>query len=92
MLLYGFETWVMGRRDRDRIEDFEIWVWKRIGKIKWIDRMGNEEILIKLKERNAFKYNPKVEGKRIEHVVRGNGILTVLECTVKRKKVNGEKS
>lgn len=54
VLLYGCETWVMGRRDRDRIEHFEILVWKRIGKIKWIDRMGNEEILIKLKENGTL--------------------------------------
>lgn len=30
VLLFGCKTWAMGRRDRDRTEIFEMWVWKRI--------------------------------------------------------------
>lgn len=30
VLIYRCETWTMGRGDRNRIEDFEMWVWRKI--------------------------------------------------------------
>uniref|UniRef100_A0A8D8XSF1 Reverse transcriptase domain-containing protein n=1 Tax=Cacopsylla melanoneura TaxID=428564 RepID=A0A8D8XSF1_9HEMI len=38
--LYGSETWVIGERDRKRIEAFEMWCWRKMMKIKWTERMS----------------------------------------------------
>lgn len=51
ILSYGCKTWTMGRSGRDRIETFEIWVWRKLERINyWTDRMNNEEIIIIVKE------------------------------------------
>lgn len=39
--LYGWETWTTLKKDRERIEAFEMWPWRRILNIN----MRNEEVL-----------------------------------------------
>ena len=36
--LYGCETWVMKKRERKRVDVFELWYWKRMLKISWTER------------------------------------------------------
>ena len=31
--LYGSETWAVRKEEKERIETFEIWIWKRMEKI-----------------------------------------------------------
>lgn len=33
-------------RDRERLEAFEMWEWRRIEKIKWTDKVTNKEVLL----------------------------------------------
>jgi hypothetical protein len=35
--LYGAETWTLGKIDQKYLESFEMWCWRRIEKISWID-------------------------------------------------------
>ena len=45
--LYGAETWTLGK--------IEMWCWRRMEKITWTDRVGNEEVLHRVKaERNIL--------------------------------------
>ncbi|MGI4401071.1 reverse transcriptase domain-containing protein [Klebsiella pneumoniae] len=37
--LYGCETWVLGKSERDRLEAFEMWCYRRMMKIKWVDKV-----------------------------------------------------
>jgi len=39
--LYGAETWTMTKADRERLEAFEMWVWRRMEKISWADKVTN---------------------------------------------------
>lgn len=43
-LLYGSETWTLNRNLEKRIEAFEMWTFRRIGKISWKDRVTNEDV------------------------------------------------
>src|SRR3989454_11889318 len=45
VVLYGCETWVMKKEAIDRLEAFEMWVWRRLEKVSWEDKMSNEEVL-----------------------------------------------
>lgn len=45
VLLHGCETWTMKKEEIRRIEACEMWLWRRIGKVKWSDRKTNEEVL-----------------------------------------------
>jgi len=33
-----------------RLEAFEIWIWRRVEKISWLDKVTNEEVLRRVNE------------------------------------------
>jgi hypothetical protein len=39
--------------DHKQLESFEMWCWRRIEKNSWTDRVGNEEVLLRMK--NYFR-------------------------------------
>jgi len=43
--LYAPEMWTLTQTDRRRLEAFEMWIWRRMEKISWRDKITNEEIL-----------------------------------------------
>jgi hypothetical protein len=47
MALCGAETWKVRAADQKYLESFEIWCWRRMEKISWIDHVTNEEVLLK---------------------------------------------
>ena len=47
MFLYGSEAWTLTAAEKSRVEAFEMWCYRRMMKIKWIDRVSNEEVLRK---------------------------------------------
>jgi len=48
--LYAAETWTLTQTDRRRLEAFEMWIWRRMEKISWLDKITNEDVLRKAKE------------------------------------------
>ncbi|KAJ4443931.1 hypothetical protein ANN_05720 [Periplaneta americana] len=69
--LYGVETWTLRRSEEKRIEAFEMWLWRRMERVKWTDsikseavleRVGEERIMLKLirkRKRNSLGYGLK---------------------------------
>jgi len=57
--LYGSETWTLGKNEGKVINAFEIWCWRRKLKIKWTDRIKNEESFSKGERRMATLKNFK---------------------------------
>ena len=43
--LYGAETWTLKKEDERRLESFEMWVWRRMEKVKWTERRRNNKVL-----------------------------------------------
>jgi hypothetical protein len=52
MTLYGAETWTLRAADQKYLESFEMWCWRRMEKISWIDHVRNEEVLLSNEQRN----------------------------------------
>jgi len=48
--LYGSETWTQGKNEERVINEFETWSWRGMLKIKWTDRIMNDEVFQKTKE------------------------------------------
>ena len=47
VVLYGSETWTLGKNEERVINAFETWSWRRMLKIKWIGRITNGEVFSK---------------------------------------------
>ena len=44
-LFYGAETWTITKSLLSRLDAFEMWVYRRVLKIKWTEKNTNEEVL-----------------------------------------------
>jgi len=45
VVLYGAETWTTTQANKERLEAFEMWIWRRMLKISWVDKVSNAEVL-----------------------------------------------
>ena len=74
--LYGADTWTLRAVDQKHLESFEMWCWRRIEKISWIDHVRNEEVLLRVKEqRNILHEISKHKANWIGHILRRNCLL-----------------
>ena len=48
IFLYGVETWTIRARERQRIDAFEMWCWRRMLRIPWTAKRTNVSILAQL--------------------------------------------
>jgi hypothetical protein len=56
IVLYGAKTWTLWKVNQKYLERFEMWCWRRMEKIILTDRVRNEEVLHRIKEkRNVLK-------------------------------------
>ena len=42
---YGCESWTMEKAERQRIDAFELWCWRRLLRVPWTARRSNQSIL-----------------------------------------------
>ena len=45
VVMYGCESWTVKRAERRRIDDFELWCWRRLLRVPWTARRSNQSIL-----------------------------------------------
>ena len=45
VVMYGCETWTIKKAERQRIDGFELWCWRRLLRVPWIARRSNQSIL-----------------------------------------------
>ena len=45
VVMYGCESWTIKKAERQRIDAFELWCWKRLLSIPWTARRSNQFIL-----------------------------------------------
>jgi hypothetical protein len=77
--LYGCETWTMTQRDRERLQAFEMWCWRRLEKISWTEKKTNEEVLrIVSEKRSLLKVIENRRGKMIGHLLRHDDLIKVI--------------
>ena len=45
VVMYGCESWTVKKSERQRIDGFEVWCWRRLLRVSWIARRSNQSIL-----------------------------------------------
>ena len=45
VVTYGCESWTIKKAERQRIDAFELWYWRRLLRVPWTARRSNQSIL-----------------------------------------------
>ena len=45
VVMYGCESWTVKTAERQRIDAFEVWCWRRLLRVPWTARKSNQSIL-----------------------------------------------
>ena len=45
VVMYGCESWMVKKAERQRIDAFELWCWRRLLRVPWTARRSNQSIL-----------------------------------------------
>ena len=45
IVIYGCESWTIKKAERQRIDGFELWCWRRLLRVPWTARRSNQSIL-----------------------------------------------
>ena len=43
--MYGYESWTVKKAERQRIDAFELWCYRRLLRVPWLERRSNQSIL-----------------------------------------------
>ena len=45
VVTYGYESWTVKKAERQRMDGFELWCWRRLLRVPWTARRSNQSIL-----------------------------------------------
>ena len=45
VVMYGCESWTIKKAERQRIDAFELWCWRRLLRVPWAARRSNQSLL-----------------------------------------------
>ena len=87
----SYEAWTEGKGERRRIEAFEMWCYRELLEISWVDKVTNDKVLNLVNEKRSLYANIKRPCVRlIGHTLRHEGLTeTILESTVEGRDRKG---
>ena len=69
VVMYGCESWTIKKAERQRIDAFELWCWRRLLRVPWTARRSNQSIL------KEISPGISLEGKMLKLKVQYSGHL-----------------
>ena len=65
VLSYGAEAWTLKVRDERKITSMEIWIWRRMMRISWMEKRTDNTILQELDIKSELSYSSRrVRGRK----------------------------
>ena len=55
VVMYGYESWTIKKAERQRIDGFELWCWRRLLRVPWTARRSNQSILKRISPDYSLK-------------------------------------
>ena len=88
VVMYGCECWTIKKAEHKRIDDFELWCWRRLLRVLWTARISNQSIVKEISpeyplEGLMLKLKPQYFGHLMQ---RANS----LEKTLMLEKIEGK--
>jgi len=83
----------MTQADKERLEAFEMWIWRRMLKISWVDKVLKAEVLQKVQEnKSIFDTVQHRKFRWIGHMLRHDSLLRdIIQGRIKGKATRGRK-
>ena len=70
-MLCGAETWTLQRNEQKRLEAFEMWIWRRMKRVNWTDKIKNIVVLERFGEgRTMLELIKKRKRSWLGHLLR----------------------
>ena len=63
VVMCGCETWTVKKAERQRIDAFELWCWRRLLRVPWTARRSNQSILKEISPGSNFCCSKRELGK-----------------------------
>ena len=91
IVLYGDESWTWYKDCSDKIEAFEMWIYRKMARISYTERVKNEDVLKRLKvKRELLNKSKSHKLSYFGHIVRHESIQkTVLEGRMEGRRGRG---
>ena len=55
VVMYGCESWTVKKAERQRIDVFELWCWRRLLRVPWTARRSNQSILKEISPESSLE-------------------------------------
>ena len=55
VVMYGCESWTIKKSERQRVDAFELWGWKRLLRVPWTARRSNQSILKEISPKHSLE-------------------------------------
>ena len=89
VVMYGCESWTIKKAERQRIDAFELWCWRRLLRVSWTARRSNQSILKKISPECSLKgLMLKLKLQYFGHLIRR---ADSLEKTLMLGKIEGKR-
>ena len=72
---YGSKIWTIRKLERKYLESFKIWCWKKMEKIKWTEKVTNEQVLKRIGQNKILLNILHRKANWIGHILRRNCLL-----------------
>ena len=88
-VMHGCESWTIKKAERQEIDAFELWFWRRLLRVPWTTRRSNQSILKEISpECSLVGLMLKLKLQYFGHLMRGTNSL---EKTLMVGKIEGRK-
>ena len=89
VVMYGYESWTIKKAERQRIDVFELWCWRRLLRVPWTGRRSNQSILKEISPEYSLEgLMLKLKLKYFGHLMRRTDSL---EKTLMLGKIKGRR-
>ena len=89
VVMYGCESWIFRKAERQRIDAFELWSWRRLLRVPWTARRSNQSILKEISPKYSLEgLMLKVKLRYFGHLM---GRTDSLEKTLMLGKIEGRR-
>ena len=76
VVIYSCESWNIEKTERQRIDAFELWCWRRLLRAPWTARTSNQSILKEINPEYSLEgLMPKLKLHYFGHLVRRTKLL-----------------